>query len=120
MLTPVDCVYIKLIMFSNCFMSQMKMEMKPFNEELCKGIVQQGSRKGLQFQREKGENGYCVYHQRNYEHDRLLADGKKVCSGFFRGCNNELTNDDLSKDRKFCSTCRVKKSGKEFNFREYF
>jgi hypothetical protein len=90
------------------------MEMKAFSEELCKGIVQQGPRKGLQCQREKGENGYCIHHQRNYEYDQLLAAGKKICNGFFRGCTNELSVDDLSKDRKFCSTCRDKKSGKEF------
>jgi hypothetical protein len=90
------------------------MEMKPLNEELCKGIVQQGPRKGLQCRREKGENGYCIHHQRNYEYDQLLAAGKKICNGFFRGCNNELTSDDLSKDRKFCLSCRAKKLGKEF------
>jgi hypothetical protein len=90
------------------------MEVKPLHEELCKGIVQQGSRKGLQCQREKGANGYCIYHQRNYEYEQLLAANKKPCSGFFRGCNNELSTDDLNKERKFCSICRVKKSGKEF------
>jgi hypothetical protein len=90
------------------------MEVKLFSEELCKGIVQQGPRKGLQCQREKGENGYCVHHQRNYEYDQLLASDKKICNGFFRGCNNELSTDDLSKDRKFCSACRAKKLGKEF------
>lgn len=84
------------------------------NESKCKGIVQQGPRKGMQCQRDKTENGYCIYHQRNYEYDNLTSLGKNLCNGFFRGCNNELSSDDLKHDLKFCSSCRIKKSGKQF------
>jgi hypothetical protein len=80
----------------------------------CRGIVQQGPRKGMQCQRDKIETGYCIYHQRNCEYDSLISLGKNLCNGFFRGCNNELSSDDLNQDRKFCSTCRLKKSGKLF------
>lgn len=80
----------------------------------CRGIVQQGPRKGMQCQRDKTESGYCVYHQRNCEYDTLISLGKNICNGFFRGCKNELSSDDLKHMRKFCSTCRLKKTGKHF------
>ena len=83
-------------------------------ETTCKGIVHQGPRNGLQCQRNPSENGYCVYHQRNAVYDQLTSEGKYLCSGFFRGCKNELTEDDKKQTRKFCSTCRQKKSGKSF------
>ncbi len=84
------------------------------DEIKCKGIVHQGPRTGLQCQKERPESGYCVYHQRNLEYDTLIAQGKKVCSGFFRGCNVELSEEDVKQFRKFCTTCRLKKSGKLF------
>lgn len=84
------------------------------DEIKCKGIVQQGPRAGLQCQKERPESGYCVYHQRNYEYDTLVALGKKVCSGFFRGCDTELSEEDVKQFRKFCAACRLKKSGKQF------
>ncbi len=80
----------------------------------CKGIVQQGPRNGQQCQREPSEAGYCIYHQRNATYDQLIAAGKHICSGFFRGCNSELAEDDIKHKFKFCSACRQKKSGKQF------
>lgn len=84
------------------------------DEAKCKGIIQQGPRKGMQCLQDKSPNGYCVYHQRNYEHERLTNLGKKLCNGFYRGCNNELSTEDLNNQLKNCSVCRIKKSGKEF------
>jgi hypothetical protein len=80
----------------------------------CKGIVHQGPRNGQQCQRERSENEYCAQHQRNAVYDQLIADGKTICGGFFRGCNNELSEDDIKDRLKFCSACRLKKSGKQF------
>jgi hypothetical protein len=84
------------------------------DETKCKGIVQQGPRTGLQCQKERPESGYCVYHQRNLEYDTLITQGKKLCSGFFRGCNAELSEEDVKQFLKFCAACRLKKSGKQF------
>jgi hypothetical protein len=84
------------------------------DETKCKAIIGQGPRVGLQCLKDRLENGYCVYHKRNYEYEQLLSQGKKLCNGFFRGCDIELTADDLKKKRKFCSECRLKKSGKSF------
>jgi hypothetical protein len=79
----------------------------------CKAVVQQGVRKGERCQRIKiDENEYCIYHQRNYEYDKCIEQGKKLCSMFFRGCNNELSMTDLSNSYKKCESCRLKKSGK--------
>lgn len=38
-----------------------------------------------------------------------------MCNGFFRGCDNELTSDEKTQGRKFCSQCRLKKSGKSYD-----
>jgi hypothetical protein len=80
----------------------------------CKGIIQQGPRKGLQCQRDTTDTGYCVYHTRNYEHETLTKSGKTLCNGFFRGCNNQLDAEDMKQSRKFCETCRTKKLGKQY------
>jgi hypothetical protein len=85
----------------------------------CIAIVQQGERKGLQCQRDKTENNYCKYHQRNYEYDQLIKENKKLCGMFFRGCNNELSVNDVSNGYKNCETCRIKKSGKEYKCHHY-
>jgi hypothetical protein len=84
---------------------------------LCRAIVQQGENAGKECGRKgKGkENGYCVYHQRNYEYEQLIKEGKQLCGKFFRGCNNELSEIDISNKYKNCEQCRIKKSGKLFN-----
>ena len=33
---------------------------------------------------------------------------------FFRGCNNELTSEDVDNLYKNCNNCREKKSGKSY------
>jgi hypothetical protein len=82
---------------------------------ICKAIIQQGEKAGKQCQRNITENEYCVYHQRNYLYDTLIKEGKKLCNMFFRGCNNELSNEDIDRSYKNCIICRQKKSGKSFN-----
>jgi hypothetical protein len=84
-------------------------------ENLCPAIVQQGENAGKRCGRKVKENGYCVYHQRNYEYEQLIKKGKQLCGMFFRGCNNELNEDDIINKYKNCEKCRIKKSGKVFN-----
>jgi hypothetical protein len=81
----------------------------------CKALIQQGKRAGEKCERESKENGYCIYHQRNYQYEQLINQEKKLCGMFFRGCNNELNQDDLTNNYKNCNKCRGKKSGKTFN-----
>jgi hypothetical protein len=80
----------------------------------CKALIQQGERVGLQCQRVMTENGFCIHHQRNYTYELLIKQGNILCSMFFRGCNNELSKDDIDNSYKNCRDCRVKKSGKLF------
>ena len=81
---------------------------------ICKAIVQQGPRKDQSCERVPKENGYCVYHQRNYEYEQLIKEKKILCGMFFRGCNNELSQDDIENKYKFCTSCRKKKYNKGF------
>jgi len=47
-------------------------------------------------------NPFCGRHQRNYQHEQLVAAGKIPCSKFFRGC-------DATVDRNgMCADCLVK------------
>jgi len=82
--------------------------------DMCRAIVQQGERKGEKCQRAKTQNGFCVYHQRNYEYEEYARLDKKPCGMFFRGCNNELSQEDITKQYKHCLDCRRQKSGKSF------
>jgi hypothetical protein len=79
----------------------------------CKALVGQGVRKGQPCLSLPLENGYCVHHQRNYEHENALRANKKICGMFFRGCDEELMEEDVKKGYKWCITCRRKKSGKD-------
>jgi len=81
---------------------------------ICKALVQQGPRKNESCQRHPQENGFCIYHQRNYEYDTFIKEGKNPCGMFFRGCDFELSMDDKHKKHKNCSSCRKKKYSKEF------
>jgi hypothetical protein len=83
-------------------------------ETICKAIVQQGPRKNQSCERPPQVNGYCVYHQRNYEYDQYIKEGKKLCGMFFRGCNSELSQDDIEHTYKICALCRKKKYNKGF------
>ena len=72
--------------------------------ESCLGIIQEGKAKGKRCERTPGENKYCGKHQRNKEYDDKIKAGKKLCSKFFRGCNNEITG-----SKKTCDDCLGKK-----------
>ena len=76
---------------------------------LCKAIILQGERKGQQCQKNKTENDYCVYHQRNHEYEQLIKNNKILCGMFFRGCNKELREDDKKNKFKNCLNCRKHK-----------
>lgn len=78
--------------------------------ETCKAIIQGGARKGECCKFPPGEtNAYCGRHQRNYEYETLVSDGKKPCRFFFRGCNNLL---EVSEKSPSCNSCREKLSKK--------
>jgi hypothetical protein len=68
--------------------------------ETCKSIVLDGSRKGLSCQFPPSDNGYCGRHQRNFQHEQLLKDGKIPCLFFFRGCDAILT------EKGSCDDCK--------------
>ena len=72
----------------------------------CKAVVQEGSRKGQGCKFPGGENLYCDRHQRNYQHDKLISEGKIPCRLFFRGCDNLLE----SSSPPSCKSCREKLS----------
>jgi hypothetical protein len=83
--------------------------------ETCKAIVLEGSRKGLSCQFPRSDNGYCGRHQRNFQHEQLLKEGKIPCRFFFRGCNTIITSkgscDDCKKKtliKKPCYLCGYK------------
>ncbi len=78
----------------------------------CKALVSQGPRKGQPCQSVPLANEYCVHHQRNYEYEQMIQEGKNVCGMFFRGCQQERSVDDLERGYKHCKACRQKKSGK--------
>lgn len=75
--------------------------------ETCKGKVLSGARKG-QFCLSSivDADGYCGKHQRYKEYVRRTSAGEKVCSQFFRGCD-EVCNDSVT-----CKKCIVEKYGK--------
>lgn len=74
----------------------------------CKAVVQEGPRKGQGCKFPGGENLYCDRHQRNYQHDKLISEGKIPCRLFFRGCDNLLE----SSSPPSCKSCREKLSTK--------
>lgn len=74
--------------------------------ETCKAIVLEGSRKGLSCQFPQSDNGYCGRHQRNFQHEQLLKEGKIPCRFFFRGCNTIITS------KGSCDDCKKKTSKK--------
>ena len=89
--------------------------------ETCKAIIQEGSRKGKRCQFPPGENFYCGRHLRNKIYDDGIADGKKWCRFFFRGCNNEVTNEASCVDckKRLCKkTADCKHEGCKFKVAE--
>jgi len=81
----------------------------------CKAIIQSGERVGENCKRIGKDNGYCIHHQRQYQYDLLINEDKKICNMFFRGCDNELSENDIINKYKNCETCREKKIGKSYN-----
>jgi len=79
---------------------------------LCRAIIQQGPRKGLTCQ--NPSNDYCLHHQRNNEYDQWIQEGKHPCGMFFRGCEQETTEEERAQGYIHCITCRQKKRRKVF------
>lgn len=68
--------------------------------ESCKAVIQEGPRKGEKCQFPPGSNLYCGRHLRNKDYDDGIAEGKKWCRFFFRGCNNEISGTGSCDDCK--------------------
>jgi len=80
----------------------------------CHATVLQGPRKGLPCQLLSSEHGYCVHHQRSGEHDQWIREGKHPCGMFFRGCNQETSEEDRAQGYIHCLTCRQQKRRRGF------
>jgi len=81
--------------------------------ETCKAIVLEGSRKGLSCQFSPSDNEYCGRHQRNFQHEQLLKDGKIPCRFFFRGCDAILIEKGSCDDCKKRICKKTKECGHE-------
>jgi hypothetical protein len=68
----------------------------------CKATIQDGARKGQSciYAIAIDQDGYCTRHQRQKEYDTLMAQGKRLCRKFFRGCNSEIQEGE-----KTCKSC---------------
>jgi hypothetical protein len=55
------------------------------------------------------ENAYCGRHLRNKIYDEGIAEGKKWCRHFFRGCDANIIGNELS-----CVACRNKLTKKKY------
>lgn len=82
--------------------------------ELCRATVQQGPRKGLPCLLPPLQHNYCLHHLRNYDYDQWIQQGKHPCGMFFRGCEQETTEEDRAQGYIHCITCRQKKRRKGF------
>jgi len=81
---------------------------------LCHATVQQGPRKGLPCLLPPLQHDYCIHHLRNYDYDQWIQQGKHPCGMFFRGCEQETTEEDRAQGYIHCITCRQKKRRKGF------
>lgn len=77
--------------------------------EMCKAVIQEGSRRGNTCMFPPSENGYCGRHLRNKIYDEGIIEGKKWCRQFFRGCNSVITDKEAS-----CIDCRNKLTKKKY------
>ena len=75
----------------------------------CKAVVQEGPRRGNTCMFPPSENEYCGRHLRNKIYDEGIAEGKKWCRQFFRGCNSVVTDKEES-----CLDCRNKLTKKKY------
>ena len=74
-----------------------------------KAKVQEGPRKGQPCQFPPVLDGYCNRHPRNKIYDEGLAEGKRWCRFFFRGCDSVLTE----KTGLTCNKCKEEYSKKK-------
>ena len=81
---------------------------------LCHATVQQGPRKGLPCLLPPLQHDYCIHHLRNYDYDQWVQQGKHPCGMFFRGCEQETTEEDRAQGYIHCIACRQKKRRKGF------
>jgi hypothetical protein len=89
----------------------------------CKAIRHEGKAKGKRCENSISlvkyqENGYCDRHQRNKMYDEGIKNGTRWCRMFWRGCENEICNDNININQKTCDQCNLKlkekfKKGKE-------
>lgn len=74
----------------------------PQSEHLCKAILEQGAKKGLQCDRPKLENGYCGKHQKQSEIENGIKEGKRKCSRY-RCTETFIPKTD--KNIEYCDLC---------------
>ena len=80
---------------------------------ICKAVVQEGPRKGESCKFPcKEADGYCGRHGRNKIYDEGVQSGKKWCRFFFRGCEFELSENDIIYKLNSCEKCRIERSKK--------
>lgn len=61
---------------------------------ICKATIQGGKNRGNKCcKNTTNEHGYCNKHLRNKKHDEGIVNGIRWCRFFFRGCDNEITNE---------------------------
>jgi hypothetical protein len=82
--------------------------------EQCKAVIQEGSRKGQVCKFPPGETGYCGRHIRNKKYDEGIASGITWCRFFFRGCDTQLTAEEVAAKTVSCGTCRARLGKKEY------
>lgn len=74
----------------------------------CKAVVQEGPRKGESCMFPSSENTYCGRHQRNRLYDEGITAGKYWCRYFFRGCDTEMSTEEINAKEVSCKPCRDK------------
>lgn len=77
--------------------------------DLCRAVSQEGLAKGKSCTRPAQDDGYCGKHKRNKIYDDGLAEGKRWCRHFFRGCNSVLKEEEKFR----CSICIEKAEAKK-------
>ena len=73
---------------------------------MCKAIIQEGQRKGDLCKFPPESDGYCGRHKRNKIYDEGIQNGKKWCRFFFRGCDYELSKEEIENKIISCESCR--------------
>jgi hypothetical protein len=82
--------------------------------EQCKATIQEGARKGQKCKFPPTETGYCGRHVRNKKYDDGVAEGITWCRFFFRGCDIQLSAEEVVAKTVSCSACRSRLSKKEY------